>query len=296
MRIAVAQMNSTSDIAANLRTARQLCASAREQQCTVLFLPEAFAYIGDDRTMSVDIRSDRTDVHTNTNATHGVVMETMRELARSYDLWISMCVPERAGVDVDVDGAAESTRNNGKRYNSHVILDRGGKLYGDAYRKIHLFDADVPGGAVLRESDWTARGEALRTYDVEGVRMGASICYDVRFPDMYQALRFEEKCDLIVVPSAFTKKTGAAHWETLLRARAIETQCYVVAAAQCGEHGNGRASYGHAMIIDPWGTVVARIENDEIGIAVANVSLEHVDEVRRAMPLESHRQSVRKVL
>lgn len=276
-RVAVAQMTSTRDVEANLRCAAELCARAKEKRCHAIFLPEAFACVGASKKDADDVAESIAD---------GPVVRRMKSLAREHGLWISCCVAERC----------EEEAQAGKRYNSHVMVSSSGDVHGDTYRKIHLFDADVPGGAVLRESEYTAPGTSLTTHEVPGLGVvGASICYDLRFPDVYQALRFERGADVIVVPSAFTKKTGAAHWETLLRARAIETQCYVVAAAQCGDHGGGRSSYGHAMIIDPWGEVIARMDDPDsgIGIAVADISLGRVDEVRRGMPLEAHRRSVR---
>ena len=143
-----------------------------------------------------------------------------------------------------------------------------------------------------RESAYTKAGDgALTAHRTPFGVVGVSICYDVRFPDVYQALRYELGAEIMIVPSAFTRTTGEAHWEVLLRARAIETQSYVVAAAQTGKHSEDRESHGHSMIVDPWGRIIAEMGR-EVGIATAEISLDVVDEVRRTMPLERHRRAV----
>jgi predicted amidohydrolase len=275
-RIACAQMTSTADFQHNLQTITELCKRAKTEACEALFLPEAFARIG------------ATDA-SYAEPLDGPIVRACCALAKEYGLWMSL------GGYAERDGDGTS----GKRFNSHVMIDpRSGEISGDVYRKIHLFDTDaavgVDGGG-MRESDYTRAGTTLASYDTTFGKVGASICYDLRFPDVYQALRFEHKADVICVPSAFTKSTGQAHWEVLLRARAIETQCYVVAAAQAGKHGETRESYGHAMVIDPWGRIVAKMDDpsNEVGIAVADIDLASVDEIRKKMPLAQHRRRVR---
>jgi predicted amidohydrolase len=130
------------------------------------------------------------------------------------------------------------------------------------------------------------------TCDSPAGKLGLTVCYDLRFPEMFARLRYELGCEVMLVPSAFTKPTGQAHWETLLRARAIETQSYVVAAAQAGVHSEGRASHGHAMIVDPWGKVVAELDGEETGIAVADVDLGYLKDVRSRIPVETHRRDI----
>ena len=157
------------------------------------------------------------------------------------------------------------------------------------YRKLHLFDVDVPGGAVFKESDTvTAGGEAV-VVDTGVGAIGMSICYDLRFPALYQQLR-EAGADFVMVPSAFTSKTGKAHWEVLLRARAIEQQVYVLAADQCGRHSRTRESHGHSMIVDPWGLVVARC-SDGPGVALAQVEPARMARIRRELPCGEHRRT-----
>ena len=151
------------------------------------------------------------------------------------------------------------------------------------YDKIHLFDATLPGLAAYRESATYAGGDTAVVAAVDGMKLGLSICYDVRFPALYRALA-EGGAEVIAVPAAFTAPTGRAHWEVLLRARAIETGCYVIAAAQGGLHQNGRSTWGHSMIIDPWGEIVAQLPHDEPGVLLADLELDKVAEARGKVP------------
>lgn len=175
----------------------------------------------------------------------------------------------------------------GKCFNTTVVFGPdGGELA--RYRKLHLFDITTPSGKVFRESDHFARGREIVTAPVLGTTMGLSICYDLRFPELYQALA-KRGAEIVAVPSAFTVETGRDHWEPLLRARAIETACWVVAATQWGPHGeSGRTSYGHAVVIDPWGHVVARRPDGE-GWLTAHVDLARTAQVRRQIPVHAHK-------
>jgi nitrilase len=158
------------------------------------------------------------------------------------------------------------------------------------YRKIHLFDIDAPGGATYRESDTVERGRSIVTYAVDGITFGCSICYDLRFPELFQALA-DAGADVIAAPAAFLFQTGKDHWEPLLRARAIETQTYIVAAGSWGEvpyGGKPHRTFGHSMIVDAWGTVVAQEEEGD-GFVVANVDASVIARVRQDMPIRRHR-------
>lgn len=155
---------------------------------------------------------------------------------------------------------------------------------------MHLFDVDVPNGPVLMESRTTAPGDKLVVCDSPAGRLGLTVCYDLRFPEVYQALTWAMGAKVLLVPSAFTKVTGAAHWELLLRARAVECQAYVIAAAQAGKHNEKRESYGHSLIVDPWGVVVGRLDDPQAtGIAVAELDFDALEAVRQKMPIEQHR-------
>ena len=169
------------------------------------------------------------------------------------------------------------------RFANRSILFRPDGHIADTYDKIHLFDATLPGLRAYRESETYRGGDVAVVTDAPGFRLGMSICYDVRFPALYRALA-EAGAEVIAVPAAFTAPTGQAHWESLLRARAIETGCFVVAAAQGGQHQNGRATWGHSMIVDPWGKIVAMIDGDAPGVVVADLDLGVVTEARGRVP------------
>ncbi|KAG0047066.1 Carbon-nitrogen hydrolase [Gryganskiella cystojenkinii] len=177
----------------------------------------------------------------------------------------------------------------GRLYNTHVLINDQGSIV-ESYRKIHLFDVDIKNGPQLIESRNTAAGDKIVSPVQSPVgKIGLSICYDLRFPELSLELR-HRGAEILTYPSAFTIKTGEAHWEVLLRSRAIETQSYVVAAAQVGQHSEKRSSYGHAMIVDPWGKVVAQLDGQEEGIAVANVDLVSLARIRVEMPVLNHRR------
>ncbi|KAG8380718.1 hypothetical protein BUALT_Bualt06G0045100 [Buddleja alternifolia] len=161
------------------------------------------------------------------------------------------------------------------------------------YCSLARFDVDVPGGAVYKESSFTEAGKDIVAVDSPFGRLGLTVCYDLRFPELYQQLRFHHDAQVLLVPAAFTKVTGQAHWEVLLRARAIETQCYVIAAAQAGEHCENKESYGDTLIIDPWGTILGRLSDRlATGIAVADIEFSVIDSVRSKMPISQHRKPI----
>jgi len=184
-------------------------------------------------------------------------------------------------------GTPETVEGDPKRaFNTCVVVDPTGRLV-TRYRKIHLFDVDIPGGATLRESDGTVAGDDLEVVDIEGVPVGLSICYDLRFPELYRRLTQDLGAQVVVIPAAFTAHTGAAHWHVLMRARAIENQVWIVAAAQWGKHNEKRESYGHSLIVDPWGTIVGeRAEGD--GVIAQTLDGETVDKRRAQMPCGRH--------
>lgn len=166
--------------------------------------------------------------------------------------------------------------------NRSVLFGPDGSITA-TYDKIHLFDATLPGLREYRESDTYAGGDRAVVAEAAGVKLGLTICYDVRFPALHRALAVAG-AELIAVPAAFTVPTGAAHWEILLRARAIETGCYIIAAAQAGQHENGRATYGHSMIVDPWGKIVGELDGSRQGVLVADIDLKAVAEARGRVP------------
>ncbi|EER28096.1 hydrolase, carbon-nitrogen family protein [Coccidioides posadasii C735 delta SOWgp] len=183
-------------------------------------------------------------------------------------------------------GIHEPAQGGEKVKNTLIWIDETGKIT-QRYQKIHLFDVDIKGGPVLKESRSVEKGmKIVPPFETPVGRLGLSICFDLRFPEISLALR-RQGAQIITYPSAFTIPTGQAHWETLLRARAIETQSYIVAAAQCGQHNNKRFSYGHSMIVNPWGEIVAKLgsQSGEPEIAVADIDFKLLEKVRNEMPL-----------
>jgi predicted amidohydrolase len=179
--------------------------------------------------------------------------------------------------------------DNDRCYNTSILFNPEGEIV-DFYRKIHLFDVDVAGGLSVKESDTIYPGDVVKIAPTPMAKIGMSICYDLRFPEMYRAYA-DGGADIIAVPSAFTLTTGKDHWHALLRARAIETQCYVMAPAQWGIHDERgkRHSYGHSVIIDPWGTIVAECGDGE-GLCLAEIDLEYAARIRQSMPVRNHRK------
>ena len=177
--------------------------------------------------------------------------------------------------------------SGGRVYNTSLLFDRSGEQVA-RYRKIHLFDVDLPGVSPVRESDTYAPGDEIVTTETEFGRVGLSICYDLRFPELYRSM-MARGARVLFVPANFQHSTGSAHWEVLLRARAIENQAYVLAPAQGGRHTDQRVTYGHALVVDPWGLVVARASEGE-GLALAEVDPELLARVRRNLPALRHRR------
>ncbi|KAJ3676384.1 hypothetical protein LUZ60_003796 [Juncus effusus] len=266
-KVGVVQMTSTNDLEANYLTCSRLVKEAAEKEVKMLFFPESFSFIAAKEGESLKIAEPL----------DGPIMRRYCSLARESNMWLSL------------GGFQEKGPDESRLFNTHVLVDNSGKII-NSYRKIHLFDVDVPGSMVYKESNTTAPGNQLVVEESPIGRLGLTVCYDLRFPELYQILRFKHQAQVILVPSAFTKITGEAHWDILLRARAIETQCYVIAAAQAGKHNEKRESYGDSVIIDPWGTVVARLSDRlSTGFAVAEIDLSKIDSVRTKMPILMHR-------
>ncbi|KAI4302358.1 hypothetical protein MLD38_038113 [Melastoma candidum] len=269
-RVAVAQMTSINDLAANFATCSRLVKEAASAGAKLICFPESFSYIGlkDGESLSIAQPLD------------GPIMKQYQSLARESNIWLSL------------GGFQETGSDSAHLCNTHVVIDDAG-IIRSKYRKIHLFDVDVPGGRSYKESTFTEAGKELVAVDSPIGRLGLTVCYDLRFPEVYQHLRFQHNAQVLLVPSAFTKITGEAHWEVLLRARAIETQCYVIAAAQAGKNNEKRESFGDSLIIDPWGVVIGRLPDRlSTGIAVADIDLSFLDSVRARMPIAQHRKPV----
>ena len=186
------------------------------------------------------------------------------------------------GVWIDV-GSALVRREDGKAANRQVLVNPRGEITA-TYDKLHMFDVDLPTGETARESATYEPGERAVVADIDGARLGLSICYDMRFPAVYRALA-TAGATVLTIPAAFTRPTGEAHWEVLLRARAIETGSFVLAAAQGGFHEDGRGTWGHSTIVAPWGEVIGKLDHDEPGVLVADLDLTQTDKARAAIPV-----------
>ena len=186
------------------------------------------------------------------------------------------------GVNLLIGSISSVRVEGGKLANRSYLFGASGQTIA-TYDKIHMFDVDLPNGDKYRESDTNAPGDRTVVANMDGVRIGMSVCYDVRFPHLYRMLA-KEGAEILTIPAAFTVPTGQAHWEVLLRARAIENGAYVVAPAQAGTHEGGRATWGHSMIISPWGEILTQIQDDRAGYAMADLDLDSVTKARAAIP------------
>ncbi|MDN4546359.1 carbon-nitrogen hydrolase family protein [Pseudomonas sp. C32] len=265
MKITVIQKNVSDDKGANLNSVAALVERAVEKdKPDFVILPEMIACItGSPKVMRESAES----------FPGGDTFEFFSSLAK------------RLNVNLHIGSAMEL--DGDEVYNTSLVFGRDGNLLAK-YRKIHRFDAVLADGTELKESAHVAAGKDIVCVDVDGVRVGLAICYDLRFPELFHAL-CEAGADIIVVPAAFTFQTGADHWEVLLRARAIECQCYIAAPCQVGTFDNGKyMNWGHSMIIDPWGQIMAQVSNSE-GFATANIDRKYQEAIRTRMPLKSHR-------
>ncbi len=267
VRLAAIQLCSGADRAANLRAAAHLVREAADCGCEVACLPEMWPFIGADAEKVAGAED-----------LDGPSINAMRKLAVELGLWIF------AG------SFAERSDLPGRVYNSSPVIAPTGEVVA-VYRKIHLFDIEMAAGPSFRESATVTPGDQLVLVDSPLGRVGLSVCYDLRFPVLYEGLR-AAGAEVLMVPAAFTAHTGAAHWELLLRARAVEQQCWVVAADQGGRHNPRRESYGNSMVIDPWGEIQARLDVTP-GLALATVHPSRTRQVRRELPALEHRRSIR---
>ncbi len=270
MRVAVVQMNSQNDLAKNLERARELATRAADMGAELVALPENFAFMGESDDDKRGIAEDL--------AGSGPIVQTLATIAR-----------ERA-VFVLGGGMPEKSGDDARPFNTSALFAPNGALLA-RYRKVHLFDVDLPDGTTLRESNSCTPGEPTdaSTVELRGKKLGMTICYDVRFPELYRRLA-DVGAHIVTVPAAFTLTTGKDHWLTLLRARAIEDQVFVIAPAQHGRHPRGRMTYGKSAIIDPWGDVLAQCGEGE-GVAVATLDFAYQDRVRAALPALQHRRA-----
>ncbi|KAM0727423.1 Deaminated glutathione amidase [Formica fusca] len=265
--VAVCQMRSIADKMKNLEIVTELAAEAKRRSAVIAFFPEACDYLADNKKDIVAMAEPLT----------GQTVASYKEIAVKNDIWLSL-------------GGIHEASDTEKIYNTHILINNVGELVA-AYRKIHLFDMDNKDtGVRLMESDYVLKGTQIVPPVFTPIgKLALSICYDMRFPELSLTLR-NMGAQILTYPSAFTYQTGAAHWEVMLRARAIENQCYVIAAAQTGAHNKKRVSWGHAMIVDPWGAVITQCA-EKTSIAVAEIDLTLLEKIRQNMPCEKHRRT-----
>lgn len=262
VKIAGIQMASGPQVSANLSEAERLIKIAAEQGAKLVALPEYFAIMGMKDTDKIKVREEEGD---------GPIQRFLSKMAKKHKIWlVGGSVPLKASV-------ANKVRN------ACLVFDPNGKLAA-RYDKIHLFNLDL-GNEHYHEDDTIEAGDGIVVLETPLGTIGLSVCYDLRFPELYRAMG---AVDLIVVPSAFTDTTGKAHWETLVRARAIENQCYVLAPAQGGYHISGRETHGNSMIVDPWGVVLDRLPRGS-GVVIAGINPAYQASLRKSLPALQHR-------
>jgi len=269
-KVALVQMTAVNDKDANFAVCSARVREAKESGCVFVCLPECFSFIG----------ARPGEAQSNAEELSGPTMQRYCALAAEHSIWLSLGGFQEKGPADD---------EKGRIYNTHLIISAEGKIEA-TYRKIHLFDVPMTG---LVESSQALPGEVLASCASPIGTLGVTVCYDVRFPELYQKLTFLHGAEILLVPSAFAMKTGEAHWETLLRGRAIETQCYVLAAAQVGQHnedGNKRRSWGHSLAVDPWGKILADLGGSEPGMAIVEIDSELIGSTRQNMPIAAHRR------
>ncbi len=264
-RVAALQMVSTPERDRNLADAERLIAQAAAEGAQLVLLPEYFCFMGYKDGDKLGVRETYGD---------GPIQRFLSDSARRHRVWV---------IGGTLPLAVPDPLDAGRVLNTTLVFDPNGAEVA-RYDKIHLFNFEK-GAESFDEARTIRPGAEVRTFDAPFGRVGLSVCYDLRFPELYRRMG---DCALIVVPSAFTYTTGRAHWEMLLRARAVENQCYVLAAAQGGSHENGRRTWGHSMLIDPWGEIVAVLDEGP-GVVAGDLDRTRIEEVRRSLPAWRHR-------
>ena len=267
-KVAAVQLSSDENKEKNISRAVELVQEAIAHEAEFIVLPETFDYRGGSK----DSSSVAEEIP-------GQSLLPLIELARQHRVWIL------AG------SIHERTTSCARPYNTSVLIDDAGQLKA-RYRKIHLFDISLEDKVIL-ESERYAAGEEVVTASIDGIKVGLTICYDLRFPELYRELS-ERGVELVTVPSSFTSVTGEAHWEVLVRARAIENQCFVVAPNQSGIGAGSVATFGNSMIVDPWGTVLARASEHGEEVVYADLDFDMLTQVRKGLPALQHKRLLRK--
>ena len=278
-KVAVVQLVSSADVQHNLRMAKNLIRQAAAAGAKLILLPENFAVLdGGPLSQFAEREGDNS----------ALIQGFLSEQAKTHQIFLIAGSMPMATRPLHVGASEIETIADGRVRPASLVYNPAGEVIA-RYDKMHLFDVQVEDNqAQYSESKSFEAGDQVVWADTPMGRIGLSICYDLRFPELYRRL-LEGGAELLTVPSAFTKVTGEAHWEVLLRARAIENQCYVLAANHGGVHNAKRETFGHSMIVDPWGRILAQVEKGE-GFACAQIDLEALHELRAKMPIQSHRR------
>lgn len=295
-RAAVVQMNSGDSREANLVEAQRLAEAAARDGARLVVLPEMFNLFCKSARIVAEaepIPGPTSEAMSALAARLGIVLVAGSIYERAADQLAPdhLATEERVRADSSGDDwpEDESPQSVPRAANTSLVFNESGALVA-RYRKLHLFDVDLPGGGSVRESRYVTAGGATSVVETSCGRLGQTICYDLRFSGLFDALS-EAGCQLIALPAAFTLATGRDHWEVLLRARAIETQTYILASNQWGHHPDQPDTYGHSLIVDPWGTVLAQAA-DGVGVALATIDLDRGDEIRARLPSRRHRRAI----
>lgn len=277
--VAVVQLVSTADVQRNLSAAENLIRQAAQAGAQLILLPENFAVLdGGPLSQFAEREGDAS----------ALLQGFLRNQAKQHQVFLVAGTMPMATRPLRAGASEVETINDGRVRPASLVYNPEGEMIA-RYDKMHLFDVQVEDSqAQYSESKSFEAGDQVVLADTPMGRIGLSICYDLRFPELYRRL-LEGGAELLTVPSAFTKVTGEAHWEVLLRARAIENQCYVLAANHGGVHNAKRETFGHSMIVDPWGRILAQVAKGE-GFACAQIDLEELHELRAKMPIQSHRR------
>ncbi|MEL7689723.1 carbon-nitrogen hydrolase family protein [Citromicrobium bathyomarinum] len=267
-RIAVFQMTSGIDPEVNCSAIIAAMADAREGGADMLFAPEMALLLDRDRQRAAQTMGE---------AGYAGLVDRLCAAAKEHAIWATFGLPVRL--------------ENGKLANRSLLIAPSGEIAGQ-YDKLHMFDVDLDSGESWRESNAYQPGGALSVTDgTPAGRLGLTICYDIRFPALFDALGHAQ-CDMIAIPAAFTVPTGTAHWHTLVRARAIEASAFVVAAAQVGEHADGRTTYGHSLVVDPWGEVLLDMGGEAAGLGFAEIDADRIAKARAQVPSLANRRAI----
>ncbi|AIT78878.1 carbon-nitrogen hydrolase family protein [Novosphingobium pentaromativorans] len=269
-RAALFQMTTGIDPQANADAIASATREAKQGGAAMLFTPEMSGLLDRKRTRAREVIRAETEDR---------VLSQVREAAAREGIWVHL-------------GSLAIEREDGRWANRAFVIDAGGEIRA-RYDKIHMFDVDLATGESWRESNAYAAGDAVVTVETPLGRLGLSICYDVRFPALYEALG-RASCDVIAIPAAFTVPTGKAHWHLLQRARAVEASAYVLAAAQVGRHEDGRETYGHSLAVDPWGEIILDMGGEKAGLGFAEIDPARIAEIRAQLPSLANRRTIAK--